>query len=112
MSWRLTDGTSLLRPLETLVQLSNKISGGRITETYCRRSTRTLLGVSFERYLQRRWDIQKGVVATSLQRLIAGLDVGNSNIKMTIRSQRLSMAHQILSKMCLRIGMLDVFLLT
>ena len=102
----------MLRPLETLAQRSNKMSWRRTTETYCRRSTGTLLGVSFETYLQRRWDIQKGVVATSLGRLIAGLDVANSNIKITARSQELTMAHQILSKMRLQIGMLDVFLLT
>ena len=66
---------------------------------------------SFETYMQHRWDIQKGVVATSLRRLLAGLDVANSNIKITIRSQELTMAHQILSKMRLRIGMLAVFLL-
>ena len=42
---------------------------------YWRRSTETSLGVSFETYLRRHWDVQRDVVTTSLQRLVAGWDV-------------------------------------
>ena len=47
MSWRRADGASSLRPLETSSRHTNKMSW--------RRTTETLLGVSFERYLRRRW---------------------------------------------------------
>ena len=64
---RHTDGTSLLRPLETSSRRSNKMSR--------RRTTETSLGVSFETYLRRRWDVQRDVAATSPRRLNAGWDV-------------------------------------
>ena len=70
-SKRRTDGTSLLRPLETLSRLSNKMSWRRTTETSLRRSTETSLGVSFETYLQRCWSVQRDVVTTSLRHLVA-----------------------------------------
>ena len=44
----------------------------RTTEKSWRRSTETSLGVSFERYLRRHWDVQRDVVTTSLRRLVAG----------------------------------------
>ena len=71
-SWRRTDETLLLRPLETLSRRSNKMSWRRTTETSWRRSTETSQGVSFETYLQRRWDLQRDVVTTSLRHLVAG----------------------------------------
>ena len=43
-----TDGTSLLRPLETSSRRSNKMWWRRTTETSWWRSTETSLGVSFE----------------------------------------------------------------
>ena len=70
-SKRRTDGTSLLRPLETLSRLSNKMSWRRTTETSLRRSTETPLGVSFETYLQHYWNVQRDVVTTSLRHLVA-----------------------------------------
>ena len=33
---------------------------------------RRQLGVSFETYLRRHWDVQRDVVTTSLRRLVAG----------------------------------------
>ena len=36
------------------------------------RTTKTSLGVSFETYLRRWWDVQRDVVMISLQRLVAG----------------------------------------
>ena len=71
-SWRRTDGTSSLHPLETSSQHTNKTSWRRTTETSWRRSTETSLRVSFGTYLQRRWDVQKDVVTTSPRRLFAG----------------------------------------
>ena len=37
-----------------------------------RSSTETSLGVSFETYLRRHWDVQRDVVTTSPRRLVAG----------------------------------------
>ena len=65
-SWRRTDETSSLRPLETWSRHTNKMSW--------RRTTETSLGVSFETYLRRCWDVQRDVVTTSPRRLIAGWD--------------------------------------
>ena len=73
-SRRRFDGTSLLRPLETSSRRSNKMSWRCTTETSWRRSTETSMGVSFERYLQRRWHVQTDVITTSLWRLVAGWD--------------------------------------
>ena len=73
MSWRPTDGTSSLRPLETSSRHINKTSWWPTTETSWRRSTETLLGVSFETYLRSRWDVKWDVITTlSPQRLVAG----------------------------------------
>ena len=74
-SWRRTDGTSLLRPLETSSRHTNKTSWRRTTETSWRGSTETSLGVSFETYLRRRWDVQRDVVTTSPRRRFAGWEV-------------------------------------
>ena len=49
---RRSNGTSLLRPLDT---------------------PSTSLGVSFETYLRRCYDVQREVIKTSLRRLVAGL---------------------------------------
>ena len=62
-SWRCTDGFLCLP--ETSPQCSNKMLWRPTTETSRRRSTE-LLSVSFETHLQRRWDVQKDVVTTSL----------------------------------------------
>ena len=70
-SWRRTDWTSLLLPFETSSRRSNKMSWRRTTETFWRRSTETSLGVLFEAYLRRCWGLQRNVVTTSLQRLVA-----------------------------------------
>ena len=56
-SWRRTDGTSSLRPHETLSRHINKTSWRRTTETSWQRSSKTSLGVSFETYVRRRYDI-------------------------------------------------------
>ena len=69
---RRTDGTSLLRPLDTSSRRLNKMSWRPTTETSWRRSIETLLGVSFETYMRRCWDVQRDVVTTSPQRLVAG----------------------------------------
>ena len=45
------------------------------TETSWWRSTEMSLGVSFEMYLPRRWDVQRDVVTTSPRRLVAGWDM-------------------------------------
>ena len=47
-SWRRTDGTLLLRPLETSLLRSNKTLCGRTTETFWRPFTEKSLCVSFE----------------------------------------------------------------
>ena len=73
-SWRRTDGTSSLCPLETSSQHTNKMSWKRTTETSWRCSTETLLGVSFETYLWHHWDVQRDVVTTSPRRLVDRLD--------------------------------------
>ena len=72
MSRRHTDGTSLLRPLETLSRCSNKMSWRRITEKSWWRSTEMSLSVSFQTYLRRHLDVQRDVVTTSLGRLVSG----------------------------------------
>ena len=72
-SRRRTDGTSLLRFLETSSRHSNKMSWRRTTKTSWRHSTETSLGVSFGTYLRSYWDVQRDVVTTSLRRLAAGL---------------------------------------
>ena len=59
-----TNGTSLLRPLETSSRSSNKMSWKRVTKTSWGRSTETSLGVSFEMYLRRCWDVQRVAVTT------------------------------------------------
>ena len=74
-SWRRTDGTSLLRPHETSSRHANKTSWRRTTETSWRRFTETSLGVSFETYLWRHWDVQRDIVTTSPRRLAAGWDI-------------------------------------
>ena len=71
-SWRRTDETSSLRPLETWSRYTNKTPWRRTTETSWRRSTEMSLGVSFETYLRHRWDVQRDVVTTSPWRLFAG----------------------------------------
>ena len=63
-SWRRTDGTSPLRPLETSLRHSNKAPR--------RRTTETSLGVSVETYLRRRWNKQRDVVTMSPQRFYVG----------------------------------------
>ena len=70
--WRYTDGTWLLRPLETSSRCSNKMSWRRTAEMSWQRSTNTSLGVSFETYLRRCWDVQRDVVTMSLRRHVAG----------------------------------------
>ena len=60
------------RPLETSSRGSNKMSWRQTTETSWRCSTETSLGVSFEKYLRRRWDVQRNIFTTSSRRLIAG----------------------------------------
>ena len=64
----------MLRALETLLRRSNKMSWRRTTEMSWRRSTETSLGVLFETYLRRHWDVQRDVVTTSLRSLAAGWD--------------------------------------
>ena len=71
-SWRRTDGTSSVRPLETLSRYSNKTSWTCTTETPWWCSTDTSSGVSFETYLWRCWDVQRDVVTTSPQHLVGG----------------------------------------
>ena len=73
-SWRRTDGTLSLRSLETSSWHTNKTSWIRTPETSWQRSTETLLGVSFETYLRRRWDVQRYVVTMSPQRFVAESD--------------------------------------
>ena len=68
MSWRRTNGTSLLCPLKTSSRRSNKMSWGRTTETTWRRSSETSLGVSFEIYLLRCWETVSLVLPTELVR--------------------------------------------
>ena len=63
---------TLLRPLETFSRRSNKALWRRTTETSWQRSTELLLGVSFETYLWRCWDVPRDVVTTFLRRLVAG----------------------------------------
>ena len=77
VSWRRTNGTSLLRPLKTLSWRANKTSWRGASETSWRRSTETLLGVSCETYLWRRWNVQREVMMTSSWRLVAGSVVAN-----------------------------------
>ena len=54
-SRRRTDGTSSLCPLETSSRYTNKTSW--------RRTTETLLDVSFETYLRHRWDVQRDALS-------------------------------------------------
>ena len=75
---RRTDGTSLLRPLETLSRHSNKMSWKRTTETSWRRSTETSLGASFKTNLRLRWDVHRDVVKTSSCR-VGSLFLKNAN---------------------------------
>ena len=88
-SWRRTNETLLLCPLETSSRHPNEMSWIRTTETSWRSSIEKSLGVSFETYLHRRWDVQRDVVTTLPGRLFAGW--GNSflrsafYIKMQIR---------------------------
>ena len=72
--WRGTDGTSI-RPLETSSWHTNKKLSRRTTETSWRCSTETTLGVSFETYLRRHWDLQRDILTTSPRRLVAGWEV-------------------------------------
>ena len=65
MSWRRTNWKLLLRPLETFSQGSNMTLCRRTTETSWQYFTETSLGVSFETYLRRCWDVQRDVIATS-----------------------------------------------
>ena len=81
--WRRTDGTSSLRFLQTLSWHTNKTSR-RTTETSWRRSTETSLGVLFETYLGSCWDIQRDVVTTSPQRLVAGWTSIEENHSLTL----------------------------
>ena len=71
-SWRRIDEMSSLHPHETSSQHTNNTSGRRTTEMSWRRTTETSLGVSFESYLWRQWDVQRDVVTMSLRRLVAG----------------------------------------
>ena len=64
MSWRRTDWTSSFCPPKTSSRHTNKTSW--------RRTTETSLGVSFETYLPRCWDVQRDVITRSLRRLVAG----------------------------------------
>ena len=73
--WRRTDGTLLLRPLEKSLLRSNKTLWGRTTETTWRPSTEKSLGVSFEIYVRRQWDIQRDAVTASPRNLVAGWEV-------------------------------------
>ena len=77
MSWRRTNGTLLLRILETLSRRSLMTSWRRATETFLRRSTETSLDVSFETYLRRRWDGHKDVTTTSSRRPLAEWDISH-----------------------------------
>ena len=77
-SWRRTDTTSLLRPLKTSSRRFNKMLWRRTTETSSRLSTETSLGVSFETYLRRHWDVQRDVLTTSPWRLVPGWDSSKS----------------------------------
>ena len=65
-------GDVVLRPHETSSQHTNKTLKRPTTEMSWQRSTETLLGVSFETYRRRRWDVQRDVVTTSPRRLVAG----------------------------------------
>ena len=56
-SERRTDGTLSLCPLETSSRHANKTAWKSTTEKSWRRSTKTWLGVSFEKYLRRRHDV-------------------------------------------------------
>ena len=76
-SWRYTDLTSLLRPLETSSWRSNKTLWKRASETSWWRSAKTSLGVSFETHLRRCWDLQRDVITTSSRRLVVGWVVKN-----------------------------------
>ena len=71
-SWRCTDGTSLLCPLKTSSQDPSKTLWRRTTDTTCWRFTEASVGVSFEAYLRRRWDVQRDVAKTSPRRHVAG----------------------------------------
>ena len=46
-----------------------------------RLSTETPLGVSFDTYLRRRWDVQRDVVTTLPRRLVAGWDAAGQKIR-------------------------------
>ena len=84
-SWRRTGNTLLLRPLETSSRRTKKMSWRRTTETSQWRSIETSLGVSFETYLRRHWDVQRDVVTTSPRRLVAGWALSKS-ISITLGS--------------------------
>ena len=74
-SWRRTDGSLLLRPLETSLLRSSKTLWGRTTETSWRLSTEKSLGVSLETYVRRQWNIQGDVVTASPRHYVAGWEV-------------------------------------
>ena len=57
--------------VKTSLGVSFETSWRRTTETSWRRSTEMSLGVSFDTYLRRPWDVQRDVVTTSLRRLVA-----------------------------------------
>ena len=67
-SWRRTDESSSLRFFETSSWHCKLTQWRRTPETFWRRSTETSLGVSFETYLWRRWDVQRDVTMTSPRR--------------------------------------------
>ena len=74
-SWRFTDETLLLCPLDTSSRRSNKMSLRCTTGTSWRRSIEKSLGVSFETYLWRCWNVRRAVVTTSPRRLFARWDL-------------------------------------
>ena len=77
-SRRRTDETSLLRHLEASSRRSNRMSCVRTTETSWQSSMETSLGVFFETYLRRHWDIQRDIITTWLRRPVAGCDLSFS----------------------------------
>ena len=93
----------LLRSHEMLPRRSNQMSWSRTTETS--------LGVSFETYLRRRWDVQRDVVMISLQRLVAGWVVlyyyAKQKIKDDYVKERIKEDDLILRFLCIRASAAD-----
>ena len=68
---------------------SNKTSWRCTTETSWQRSIVTSLGVSFETYLRRCWDVQRDVLTTSPQCLATGWVASERNTVITTSINKL-----------------------